>query len=251
MTGSGIRRRAVVTGAASGMGRSCAERFLAEGWDVLAVDVNAVGLEPLGAAGAATLVADLSDAPGREQTIATATAGRVDALVNAAGIILLKPIWDVTTSDVRRVFATNAESTFFLCQQIGPRMAEGGAIVNFSSPSAKLATTVEAAVYAATKTAILSITRSFAHALAPRRIRVNAISPGITDTPMQDAVLREVSLQRGTTPEALAEARRQGVPLGRTAAPEELAGVVWWMCADESTYLTGQCLNYDGGYVMW
>lgn len=247
----GIRRRAVVTGAASGMGRSCAERFLAEGWDVLAVDVNTAGLEPLRAAGAATLVADLSDAPGREQTIATATAGRVDALVNAAGIILLKPIWDVTVSDVRRVFATNAESTFFLCQQIGPQMTEGGAIVNFSSPSAKLATTVEAAVYAATKTAILSITRSFAYALAPRRIRVNAISPGITDTPMQDAVLREVSLQRGTTPEALAEARLQGVPLGRTAPPEELAGVVWWMCADESTYLTGQCLNYDGGYLMW
>jgi NAD(P)-dependent dehydrogenase (short-subunit alcohol dehydrogenase family) len=246
----GIRRRAVVTGAASGMGRSCAERFLAEGWDVLAVDINSAGLEPLRAAGAATLVADLSDAPGREQTIATATAGRVDALVNAAGIILLKPIWDVTASDVRRVFATNAESTFFLCQQIGPRMTEGGAIVNFSSPSAKLATTVEAAVYAATKTAILSITRSFAYALAPRRIRVNAISPGITDTPMQDAVLREVSVQRGTTPEVLAATRLQGVPLGRTAPPEELAGVVWWMCADESTYLTGQCLNYDGGYVM-
>lgn len=247
----GIRRRAVVTGAASGMGRSCAERFLAEGWDVLAVDVNTAGLEPLRTAGAATLVADLSDAPGREQAIATATAGRVDALVNAAGVILLKTIWDVTTSDVRRVFAANAESTFFLCQQIGPRMAEGGAIVNFSSPSAKLATTIEAAVYAATKTAILSITRSFAYALAPRRIRVNAISPGITDTPMQDAVLREVSLQRGTTPEALAETRLQGVPLGRSAPPAELAGVVWWMCADESTYLTGQCLNYDGGYVMW
>jgi NAD(P)-dependent dehydrogenase (short-subunit alcohol dehydrogenase family) len=246
-----IRQRAVVTGAASGMGRSCAERFVAEGWDVLAVDINIAGMEPLRAAGATTLAADLSDTPGRELAIAAATADRVDALVNAAGIILLKPIWDVTTGDVRRVFATNAESTFFLCQQIGPRMTEGGAIVNFSSPSAKLATTVEAAVYAATKTTILSITRSFAYALAPRRIRVNAIAPGITDTPMQAAVVNDVSRLRGMTPEALATARLSGVPLRRSAPPQELAGVVWWMCGDESTYLTGQCLNYDGGMVMW
>ena len=110
-------------------------------------------------------------------------------LVNSAGVILIKPIFELTVEDWRRVQDVNAEATFFLCQKIGPRLAPGGAIVNLSSSSAKLATTIEVAAYAASKTTILSITRSFAYALAPRRVRVNAILPGIVDTPMQEEVL--------------------------------------------------------------
>ena len=138
-----------------------------------------------------------------------------DFLVNAAGIILLKPITEVTVEDWRRVQTINAEAIFFLCQKIGPRMRPGGAIVNLSSSSAKLATTIEAAAYAASKTTILSITRSFAYALASRPVRVNAICPGIIDTPMQEAVLDRVAEMRGTTAAELSTARNKTVPLGR------------------------------------
>jgi NAD(P)-dependent dehydrogenase (short-subunit alcohol dehydrogenase family) len=246
-----VARRAVVTGAASGMGRACALGFRADGWDVLAVDVNEAGLGTAGEAGARVHVADLADPLAREGVVGAALEGPVDALVNAAGVILFRPIWGVTVAEFQRVMATNAEATWFLSAGIGPHIRPGGAIVNFSSPSAKLATTVEAAVYAASKTAILSITRSFAYLLAPSEVRVNAIAPGITDTPMQDAVNREVAAFRGMLPGALAAERLRTVPLGRSAPPDELAGVVRWLCGPESAYVTGQCLCVDGGMIMW
>jgi NAD(P)-dependent dehydrogenase (short-subunit alcohol dehydrogenase family) len=244
-------KRAVVTGAASGMGLACVELLLARGHAVLAVDVRAEGLEPLGAAGAQTLAADLSSIEGRAAVIATATAAPVDWLVNAAGIILVRPILEVGVAEYRRVFETNAESTFFLCQGIGGQLREGGAIVNFSSPSAKFPATVETAVYAATKAAIGAMTRSYAVAFAPRRVRVNAISPGITDTPMQEVVLRDVSSLRGVDYQVLSDARMRTVPLGRSAPPAEMAAVVAWLLSDEAAYITGQVINVDGGMVMW
>ena len=147
-----------------------------------------------------------------------AAADGCDYLVNAAGVILLKSIFEVTVEEWRRVQTVNAESIFFLCQQLGPRMKPGGAILNLSSSSAKLATTVEAGVYAASKTTITSITRSFAYALASRPVRVNCICPGIIDTPMQEAVLEKVAAVRGTTAAELSEARNKTVPLGRAAS---------------------------------
>src|SRR5262245_17523007 len=148
-------RTAVVTGAASGIGRATADRLLGEGVSVICVDVDRAGLEPLTAAGADVLVADLA-LPEERERVAGAAAG-ADYLVNAAGIIRLKPIFDFTVDDWREIFTVNAESIFFLCQQIGPQLREGGAIVNLSSSSAKLATTTEACLYAASKTTVLSI----------------------------------------------------------------------------------------------
>ena len=144
-------------------------------------------------------------------------------LVNSAGVIVIKPIFEVTVEDWRRVQAVNAEATFFLCQQIGPRLKPGGAIVNFSSSSAKFATTVEVAAYAASKTTIFSITRSFAYALASRPVRVNAILPSIVDTPMQEEVLERVAPMRGITTQELHDARtklcRSDAAHRRTNAP--------------------------------
>jgi NAD(P)-dependent dehydrogenase (short-subunit alcohol dehydrogenase family) len=150
----------------------------------------------------------------------------------------------------RDTFRINAESVFFLCQEIGPRLRDGGAIVNLSSSSAKLSTTTEAAVYAATKTAILSITRSFAYALAPR-VRVNAICPGIVDTPMQDQVLDEVAAVRRVSREQLETARTGTVPLGRVSSAGECAGAIWFLLSDASAYMTGQAVNWTGGMVTW
>lgn len=240
---------AVVTGAASGIGAATAQRFLDEGWRVLAVDVNEGGLETLGAAGAETLVADLADMD-RLEAVAAAARG-CDALVNAAGVILLKDLLEVTSQDWDRLFSVNAKSIFFLCQQIGPTMPPGSAIVNLSSSSAKLATTTEAGVYAATKTTILSITRSFAYRLASVPVRVNAICPAVIDTPMQERVLDEIAPMRGATPEALSAARNASVPMGRPGRPEEVAALIFFLCSDESSYTTGQAINIGGGYVTW
>jgi NAD(P)-dependent dehydrogenase (short-subunit alcohol dehydrogenase family) len=246
---SATGKRAVVTGAASGIGEAVVQRLLAEGADVLAVDVDAQRLEAVGAAGAVTLVADLGTEEGCDAVIA-AGAGS-DYLVNSAGIIRLKPIFEVTRQDWRDIHRVNAESIFFLCQGLGPTLNPGGAIVNLSSVSAKLATTLETAAYSASKTTVLAITRSFAYALAPRDVRVNAICPGITDTPMQDKVLADVAALRGTTFEELSENRNATVPLARGAEPSEMAAAIWWLLSSESSYMTGEAMNFSGGLAMW
>ena len=242
-------KRAVVTGAASGIGHAVAMRLLREGASVIAADIQEAGLAPAVEAGATPFIGDLARETDRDRLV---EAGRgVDYLVNAAGIIRLKPILELTVQDLRDVYAINVEATWDLVSRIGRTMPSGGAIVNLSSSSAKLATTTEAAVYASSKTAVLSITRSFAYAFAPSGVRVNAICPGIIDTPMQDRVLAEVAAKRGMTVEELSTARNKTVPLGRAASADECAGAIWFLLSDEAGYMTGQAINYTGGLVMW
>lgn len=244
-----VRRRAVVTGAASGIGNAVARRLAGDGVEVLAVDLAADRLGEIAKAGCTTMIADVGDPKDRAR-IAAAAKG-ANYLVNAAGIIGVKPILEITVEDWRTIFQVNAESVFFLCQAIGPAMAPGGAIVNLSSSSAKLASTVEVAAYAATKTTILSITRSFAYAFAAIPIRVNAICPGIVETPMQETVLGGVSRLRGMTAQQLGEARNKTVPLGRASTAEECAGTIGFLLSDDSAYMTGQAINFTGGLVTW
>lgn len=242
------QRRAVVTGAASGIGEAVALRLRRDGLEVLAVDRDEAGLQRAAAAGAQTLVADLAKAEDRGRVVAAAVGA--DHLVNAAGIIRLRSIFEQSLQDWRDIYAVNAEAVFFLCQQIGPQMRPGGAIVNLSSTSAKSSGTTEAAIYASSKAAVISITRSFAYALASRPVRVNALCPGIVDTPMQDDVLTEVARVRGTSADALAAGRLTAVPLGRTGSPDECAGVIAFLLSDAAGYMTGQAINFSGGLVM-
>ena len=242
-------KRAVVTGAASGIGQAVAHRLLREGVAVVAADINEAGLAPVVAAGATPFVGNLAAENDRDRLVALGSG--VDYLVNAAGIIRLKPILEFTVADLRDIYAINVEATWDLVSRIGRTIPSGGAIVNLSSSSAKLATTTEAAVYASSKTAVLSITRSFAYAFAPSNVRVNAICPGIIDTPMQDKVLADVAAKRGMTVEELSTARNKTVPLGRAASADECAGAIWFLLSDESAYMTGQAINYTGGLVMW
>ncbi len=241
--------RAVVTGGASGIGQAVARRLLREGAAVIAADRDEAGLAPLTAAGATSFVGDLSIDADRDRLVEQSRGVRY--LVNAAGIIRLKPILEFTVADLRDIYAVNVEATWDLVSRIGRAMPSGGAIVNLSSSSAKLATTTEAAVYASSKAAVLSITRSFAYAYAPTGVRVNAICPGIIDTPMQDKVLTDVAARRNVTVEELSAARNKTVPLGRAASADECAGAIWFLLSDESAYMTGQAINFTGGLVMW
>lgn len=248
--GAAEGKRAVVTGAASGIGRAVVLKLLKEGASVLAVDINEAGLAPVVAAGAEACVTSVADTAGRA-AIAAAAGAEIDYLVNAAGILFVRSIWEVGLEEWQRLYSVNVEGTFFTIQALGQRIRSGGAIVNLSSSSAKLSGTVEVTPYSSSKAAVVGITRSWAYVLAPKNVRVNAICPGIIDTPMQDTVLAKVAPLRGQTVAELEISRLKAVPLGRTASPEECADVIWFLLSDEARYMTGQAINHTGGLVMW
>ena len=225
----------VVTGAASGIGRAAALRLRDDGMHVIAVDINREALEEI--EGVEILVADLTIDEDRDKIVKAGNGAR--ALVNAAGLIRLKPLLDFTVQDIRDIYAVNLEAPWDLVSRIGRTMPSGGSIVNLSSVSAKLTATQETAVYASSKSAILSMTRSFAYAFGPKNVRVNAICPGIVDTPMQDKVLERLAQIRGTSVEEISTKRLASVPLGRTSNPSEIAGLISFLISDEGSYFTG------------
>jgi NAD(P)-dependent dehydrogenase (short-subunit alcohol dehydrogenase family) len=241
-------RRAAVTGATGGIGRAVAELLLERGAAVVACDVSADALAPLAQLGMETVAADLSSPAGRQALVAAA--GACDHLVVAHGIVRPKPIAETTEEDWDAILGVNAKAVYFLCRDFGEPLRDGGSIVTLSSVSARSAASLEQSVYCASKAAVSSITRSFAYAYARRGIRVNAVLPGIVDTPMQDRFLAATATARGTTVEALHEARLTAVPLGRTSPPSECAETVVWLLSPAAGYLTGQQVAADGGLTM-
>ena len=226
--------RAVVTGAGGGIGAAVVDLLRERGADVLGSDLAGTDV-----------AADLATAEGRAALVGAA--GPRDHLVLAHGIVRPKPIEETTEEDWDAILSVNAKSMYFLCQAFGPLLSDGGSIVTLSSVSARSAASLEQSVYCASKAAVSSITRSFAHAYAPRGIRVNAVLPGIVETPMQERFLEAAARARGTTPEALHEARLRAVPLGRTSSPRECARTIVWLLGPDAGYLTGAVLPLDGG----
>lgn len=240
---------AIVTGAASGIGLATARRLRAEGMSVLAVDLPGAKLDALSDEGMQTLGADLSRSEDRDRVVEAGTGAR--ALVNSAGIIGLKPILDFTVDDIHTLFAVNVDPVWDLTSRIGRTISAGGSIVNLSSSSAKRSVTTDAAVYAMSKAAVLSITRSFAYAFAPAGVRVNALCPGIIETPMAQTIVQTAASTHGVSEAAVAQQRIVDVPLGRSGSPEECANLIWFLVSDEASYMTGQAVNITGGLVMY
>jgi NAD(P)-dependent dehydrogenase (short-subunit alcohol dehydrogenase family) len=242
-------RTAVVTGAGGGIGRAVAETLLDRGAHVIGADISGEALAPLTAKGVEGNESDLTSAVGRAALIRRVDT--CDHLVLAHGIVRPKPIEETTEEDWDAVMAVNAKACYFLCQAFGALLTDGGSVVLLSSVSARSASSLEQSVYCASKAAVSSIARSFAHAYAPRGIRVNAVLPGIVDTPMQERFLEAAARVRGTTSEALHEARLGLVPLGRMSSPAECAETIVWLLSPAAGYLTGQQIAGDGGLTMY
>lgn len=247
---TGQIQTAVVTGAASGIGRAVLQLLLARQVRVIAVDINQEALADLTSNPAVkTIALDLADAEQRDRL--PEEAGEVDYLVNCAGLIRLGPIASFDLESWRQIFAVNVEAVFFASQALMPHICDGGAIVNVSSAAAKLGTATESAAYASSKAAVLSITRSFAHELAPRRIRVNAVCPGLVNTAMQEEVIAGKLRLFGGDRSELSQKRLEAIPLGRVASATEIAEAICFLLSDGASYMTGQAINVSGGMVTW
>ncbi len=244
---------ALVTGAASGMGRAIASAFAEEGASVVAADVNQAGGDETvalitAAGGTATFVrTDVSQAADVASMVAAAVEGygRLDAAVNAAAIENeTATIVDTDEANFDRVLAINVKGVF-LCMREEIRamiaLGNGGAVVNFGSTNSYRPQPRQTA-YTASKHAVIGLTKSAAIEVAGQGVRVNAICPGAIDTPM----LRNAMERRGRDPQDVAN--RLSL-LGRFGVVEEIAQAALWLCSDESTFTVGHALAVDGGYL--
>lgn len=234
----------LVTGAARGIGLAAAKRFLAEGWRVLMLDRDAPGLDAAhraletnlahAVAADVSLEADCARAAAEAETFA----GRLDALVNNAGIAEFRPILETTPALWREIMAVNLDGPFLMTNACAPLLARaGGAVVNIGSISGVRASTLRAA-YGTSKAALAHLTRQQAVELGALGIRVNLVAPGPVETAMAAKV---------HTP-AIRRDYRDAIPLGRYGAEAELAAAIFWLCTRDAGFVTGQVLAVDGGF---
>jgi NAD(P)-dependent dehydrogenase (short-subunit alcohol dehydrogenase family) len=236
---------ALVTGAARGIGLAVARRFLAEDWCVALLDIEGKLLEESVAALEASertlaLGGDVSDAAAVANALAAIERrfGRLDALVNNAGIAVFAPLMETSDADWKRVLEVNLTGAFLCTKAAVPLMrGRGGAIVNITSISAVRASTLRSA-YGTSKAGLAHLTKQLAVELASLGIRVNGVAPGPVDTAMAKAV---------HSPEIRAD-YHDAIPLNRYGLEEELAEAVFFLCSDRASYITGQILAVDGGF---
>ncbi len=246
MTPSSPQKVALVTGAARGIGLATAKRFLAEGWHVALLDIEGELLRAAVADladpdRALALICDVSDAGAVTAAIEQIGQrfGRLDALVNNAGVAVFAPIMETSNEDWSRILAVNLTGPFLCTKAAVPLMREhgGGAVVNITSISAVRASTLRSA-YGTSKAGLAHLTKQLAVELASLGIRVNAVAPGPVDTAMAKAV---------HTPEIRAD-YHDAIPLNRYGLEEELAEAIFFFCSDRASYVTGQILAVDGGF---
>jgi 3-oxoacyl-[acyl-carrier protein] reductase len=246
------KRAAIVTGGASGFGEAIAKRLAAEGASVLVADLDE--------AGAKRVVAEIEAAGGRacfqrtdvsssEDVAAVVEAavrelGGLDVLVNNAGFShRSQPLWELPEADYDRVFAVNTKGVYLGCKYAIPvmRARGGGAIVNTASIGA-VRPRPGVTAYNATKGAVVTLTRGLAVEAAPFKIRVNAVNPVAAETGF---VRHAIGLERFS--DAMRAQLTAGIPLGRLAEPADVASAVCFLASDDAAFLTGVCLDVDGG----
>jgi meso-butanediol dehydrogenase/(S,S)-butanediol dehydrogenase/diacetyl reductase len=241
-------KAALITGAASGMGAATAREFRAAGGQVVIVDLN----DPLAAQVAREIeagppvIGDVSDPTFCSRAVETTLErhGRLDLLVNAAGVIVRADALNTSDEQWQRVMNVNVNGVFFMSRAaIGPMMTQGhGAIVNFGSIWGGVGAAGVVA-YCASKGAVHQITRAMALDHVGDGIRVNAVCPGEVNTPMLASERSEP-----VTPELMQKVA-DSVPMGRLAEPVEIARVVLFLASDAASYMTGAMVNVDAGYT--
>lgn len=227
-------KRALVTGAAGGIGRATALALQEAGATVIGLDLAASEQD------VPVLACDLASEADIKGAVAEGARrlGGYDILVNNAGILQEAPLARISADHVDRMFAVNVRGAILVTREALPHLANGGRIVNIVSELAYLGR-ADASVYCATKAALLGLTRSWARELAPR-ILVNAVAPGPTNTPLLGF-------------DSLTERQRAQEtmhPLGRIGRPEEIATAVVFLAGPGATFFTGQCLGANGGAAM-
>jgi NAD(P)-dependent dehydrogenase (short-subunit alcohol dehydrogenase family) len=243
---SSPQKVALVTGAARGIGLATAKRFLVEGWRVALLDIEGELQQRAVAAlddpdNTLALTCDVSDAAGVAAAMAAIASrfGRLDALVNNAGVAVFAPVLETSDADWNRIMAVNLTGPFLCTKAAAPLMREhgGGAIVNITSISAVRASTLRSA-YGSSKAGLAHLTKQLAVELASLGIRVNGVAPGPVETAMAKAV---------HTPEIRAD-YHDAIPLNRYGLEEELADAIFFLCSERASYITGQILAVDGGF---
>jgi 3-oxoacyl-[acyl-carrier protein] reductase len=237
-----------LTGGGGEIGARTSELFLRRGAKVVTTDIDfpvldgSVDFE----ANPVKIALDVTDRKRVEAIIAATVenCGRLDVVVNAAGILNIKPFLEISEQEWERTFAVNVKGMFFVCQEALKRMIEqkAGCFVNFASISGKVGGVLAGADYSASKAAVICLTKSLAKVGAPHGIRANSVAPGAVYSPMLDSYYQDHAEEmRGF---------EQNHPLGRFGRAEEVANTVLFLASDQASYITGSCLDINGGTLM-
>lgn len=248
---------AIVTGGAVGIGKAICERYAKEGAKVVVADIREDLAKEVAAAIGSTAIgigADVTRQASIDGLVAATVErfGRIDILVNNAGIFTAAPLEEITHEQYARVFAVNVEGVLFTAQAVAKHMMArkgGGKIINLASQAGRRGEPL-VAVYCASKAAVISLTQSMALYLAPHGINVNAIAPGVVDTPQWAEVDAHFAKLEGR---AIGEKKAmvgKAVPLGRMGVPEDMTGMALFLASADSDYVTAQTYNVDGGNWM-
>ena len=250
---------ALVTGAGSGIGRACAIALAEAGAHVVTVDINAATAEETAAAVSAfqrrgvAMQADVGDLNDIDRIVADTIRqfGRIDISVNNAGVTRRADIMDLTEADWDRIHRVNAKGVFFCLQRVAREMIPNrqGRIISIASIAGRGYAGTSNAAYAASKGAVISLTKTASQQLGKHNINVNAICPGVTRSALSDANLRVRAQQEGVSLEDMERRRAEVIPLKRANDPEDIAAMAVFLASPGARNITGQCYNVDGGLI--
>lgn len=250
---------AIVTGAGQGIGKACALQLAGAGADVVAVDLNEASLAETVAsirqagATAHAIQADLGSVAEIDRVVGeTVNAfGKVDILVNNAGVTRRAAFMELTEEDWDHIFRVNAKGAFFCLQRVAQEMIAqgGGRIINVASIAGKGYAGTSNAIYASSKGAVISLTKTAAQQLGPHNINVNSVCPGIVRTTLYQNMVQVMAEREGTTVEAIEARAVSEIPLRRVNEPEDIAEMVVFLASPGSRNITGQSFNVDGGLI--